>query len=375
MAEIKLPVRLNLNNKIYQKSIWESVQKVASGDRLNAPLLVEIDPTANCDFSCPECVSIDLLNKCSFSKDRLIELANELVELGVLVVIFVGGGEPLLHPAIGEAIRILGEANIKIGLITNGTFINKYAEILSKYTEWVRVSIDAATAETFELFRPHNSKFNVFNRVIENIRVFKKYNPKCIGYSYLLITRTNEKGEITESNFREVYQAGVLAKEIGCNYFEIKPVFDPITHQINSQPSELIQSLQKQMNKLSAIETENFHVIYPQGLVELITGEYMAKLEPYGKCFICELRALITPHGLYICPMYRGKERMLYGDINEKSLKEVWLSQKRHKLIDSINPFNDCLPKCSRHLSNIEIFEISKGDFNCPIVEDFDLFF
>lgn len=372
---MKLSVRLALKNKIYQKSLWESVLKVARGERLESPILVEIDPTSYCDFSCPECVSGDLLNRSNFSRKRLIELAYELVDLGVLVVIFVGGGEPLAHPAIGEAIEILGEAGIKIGVITNGTYIDKYVVQLSKYSEWVRVSMDAGSMETYAKFRPHNSGKNVFNRVIENIKCLSTYNPKCIGYSYLLISRINGKGEVIDSNFHEVYKAGVLAKEIGCDYIEIKPVFDPQTHNINKQPIDLLQCLQEQIADLKQIEDDNFKIVYPQGFVELITGEYMAKLEPYGKCHICEMRALITPHGLYICPLYRGKEKMSYGDIKERSLKEVWQSYERNRLLDSINPYSDCLPKCSRHLSNIEIFEISRGNIRNDIIEDYDLFF
>lgn len=372
---MKLPVRLNLNNKLYQKSLWESVLMVANGKSLTAPLLVEVDPTSYCDFSCPECVSLNLLNKSKFSNERLINLAHELVDLGVLAVIFVGGGEPLAHPAIGEVFKILGKANIKIGIITNGTFINKHAEVLAKYTEWVRVSIDAGTPITYEIFRPHNSKTNVFFKIIENIKLLKSFNPKCIGYSYLLMSRQNNEGKILNSNFYEVYQAGLLAKEIGCNYFEIKPVFDPITHYINKQPKILLESLQEQMQKLKDIESEHFKIIYPQGLVELITDEYFAKLEPYGKCHICELRALITPHGLYICPLYRGKKEYLYGNINNRSLKDVWQSNERKNLIDKINPYTDCLPKCSRHLSNLEIFQISKGNEDFIIIDDYDLFF
>ena len=372
---LELQTRLNLSDKIYQKSIWESALKVAKGQRLEAPLLVEIDTTAYCDFFCPECVSFDLLNKSKFSTDRLIKLAYELVELGVLAVIFVGGGEPLAHPAIGEVIRILGEANIKIGIITNGTLINRHLEVLSKYTEWVRISVDAGTSETFEIFRPHNSNKNAFNYIINNIKLLKKHNPKCIGYSYLLMSRSNEKGEIISSNFHEVFEAAVLAKEIGCDYFEIKPVFDPVTHRIIKQPLALIQSLLLQMDKLNNIISDNYKVIYPQGLVELITDEYMAKIKPYGKCHICEMRALITPHGLYICPLYRGKENMKYGDIKDKSFKDAWQSKGREQLIDSVIPSKDCLPKCSRHISNLEIYEISKGNINKNVTDDYDLFF
>lgn len=375
MKKLELATRLNLSNKLYQQSLWPAVQKVAEGKILDAPILVEIDTTTHCDFACPECVSGNLLNNGGFSRERLIELAHEIVEAGVLVVIFVGGGEPLAHPAIGDVLTILGEAGVKIGIITSGTLINKYVEPLSRYTDWVRVSVDAATPETFEVFRPHRSGKNGFARVIANMQLLKEYGARCVGFSFLLMTRQDQNGEIIASNYHEVFAGGVLAKELGCDYFEVKPVFDPVTHVVIPQPPMLLDTLRQQLGALEAIEDERFRVIYPQALVELLTQEYMAKLEPYGKCHICELRSLITPHGLYICPLYRGKDHMRFGDVKTMSLKEVWNSRQRIELMESIEPHKDCLPKCSRHLSNLDIFRMTKGEIQPTVIEDFDLFF
>lgn len=375
MDPLEIPTRLNLSNKLYQRSLWPAVQKVAARETLDAPILVEIDATTNCDLACPECVSSNLLNNGGFSRQRLLELAHEIVDAGILAVIFVGGGEPLVHPAIGDVLRILGEASINVGVITNGTFIDRYAEQLSSYTEWVRVSVDAATPETFEYFRPHRSGKNVFARVTSNIRLLKECGAKCVGYSFLLMTRQDETGQIVASNYHELFDGGVMAKSLGCDYFEVKPVFDPVTHHITPQPQPLLDDLKHQLDQLKAIEDEGFRVIYPQALVELLTQEYMARLEPYGKCHICELRGLITPHGMYICPLYRGKDYMRFGDVKTMSLKEVWGGQRRKEIMESFNPYKDCLPKCSRHLSNIEIFRLAKGEPVPPIVENFDLFF
>ena len=69
-------------------------------------------------------------------------------------MILIGGGEPLAHPRIADLIQLLGENEIAIGLTTNGTFIDRHVEQISRYCSWTRVSIDAATKETFDTLRP-----------------------------------------------------------------------------------------------------------------------------------------------------------------------------------------------------------------------------
>ena len=101
----------------------------------------------------------------------------------------------------------------------------------------------------------------------------------------------------------------------------------------------------------------------------------MAKLYDYGKCHISELRTLIAPHGVYICPLYRGKAQYSFGDPTTQTLREIWASPRRAELMNAIKPCRDCLPKCSRHLSNMEIDRIGKGAHTHSLLDDFDLFF
>src|SRR5712691_5990111 len=98
---------LELAKKLHQQSVWEEAVTVAREGRSSRPIVVELDPTSHCDLGCPECISDQVLHGDAFSSARLIELAHELVELPVRAVILIGGGEPLLHPAISRVIEIL----------------------------------------------------------------------------------------------------------------------------------------------------------------------------------------------------------------------------------------------------------------------------
>jgi len=363
----------NIKDKLYQRSIWPKVAKVAAGEMLSAPFLVEIDPTSFCDMSCPECLSRDMLNSTKFSRKRLIEIANELVAMGVKAVVFVGGGEPLIHPAISQAIEICGTGGMKVAVVTNGIQLHKYINVLVRYVEWVRVSVDAATPETFRRFRPHISKKDVFCKIIDNMRNLKRAGMKTLGFSFLLITRKNND-RIVDSNLSDLYQAGVLAKSIGCDYFEIKPLFDPKTQIVYEQPAEVISQFRRDLDRLRMIEDSSFRVILSQALLELVDGKFMAKLYDYGKCHLAELRSLITPSGMYFCYMFRGDPLYSFGDPVHESIFDIWHGSRRIELTNSIKPYRDCLPKCPRHLSNIDIDLISKELVKISLVDDFDFF-
>lgn len=80
----------------------------------------------------------------------LLRVLGELEALGTRHVDFVGRGEPLLHPRLldhlGEAVR----RGFRVGLTTNGTRLSGRAAALSAIgLAHVRISLDAATAETY----------------------------------------------------------------------------------------------------------------------------------------------------------------------------------------------------------------------------------
>jgi len=364
---------LDLRNKLHQRSLRPDLNTVVGGGTLDVPFMVELDPTSYCDLACPECVSKDLLNSSQFSRERLMKLASELVDTGVKAVIFVGGGEPLIHPAMAQAIEICGRGGLKIGIITNGTQLGKYTELLARYAEWVRVSVDAARPQTFARFRPHRSGRNLFHPILENMRALKSAGLRTLGFSFLLMSR-EERGEVIESNHNEIFEAGLLAKSIGCNYLEVKAVFDPVTHVVCPQPPLLLREVEGQLERVRSLEDDSFRVVPSQSLIELMSGDFLANLYDYGKCHVSELRTLISPHGVYVCPLYRGKVEYSFGDPTRQSLREIWSGRGRAEIMASLRPCVDCLPKCSRHLSNIEIDRIAGGLASPPMVDDFDFF-
>ncbi|MET8543719.1 radical SAM protein [Kitasatospora sp. NPDC004799] len=341
---------LDLVGKLYQRSVHPAVLQVARGGRLSSPLVVDLDPTTVCDLACPECISSQVLHQGQLGQDRILRLAHELADSGVRAVILIGGGEPLMHRTIGQVIEVLHGAGIRIGLVTNGTQIHRHIDRLAPMLSWVRVSIDAGTAETYAAFRPARGKRSVFPQVIENMRLLAGRKAGRLGYSFLLMQRLDEDGRVTESNYHEVYRAGVLAKEIGCDYFEVKAMLDEDHYTVNQRADD-IAAVEEQIARLRELEDDAFHVLHSSNWQAVRHHTDSVQPKDYHRCAVAELRTTITPTGVFVCPYHRGNPKGRIGDIQQSSFAELWAAADT----GVIDPSTDCRFVCARHPSNQEI--------------------
>ncbi|QZZ29075.1 radical SAM protein [Streptomyces sp. ST1015] len=365
---------LDLRGKLYQRSIHPSVRQVALGRRLSAPLVVDLDPTTVCDLACPECISSQVLHHGQIGPDRIVKLAHELAESDVRAVILIGGGEPLLHRAIGEIVEVLHGAGIKLGLVTNGTQIDRHLDRLAECLSWVRVSVDAGTADTYQLFRPSRGKRSMFPQVIENMRKLAERGRGRLGYSFLLMQRFDEDGKVTESNYDEVHRAGLLAREIGCDYFEVKAMLDEDHYTVN-QRAEDIAAVEEQIARLRELESDSFHVLHSSNWQAVRRGTDPVQPKDYHHCAITELRTTVTPTGVFVCPYHRGNPKGRIGDIQRSGFAELWADADT----SVIDPGKDCQFVCARHGSNQEIARIGRrpepdGTGSDELIDDFDPF-
>lgn len=375
--------QLNLANKLRQKSIVQHINVVNWDKTSDAPIVVELDPTTACNLACPDCISRDLLNQGYFSRERLRSLIKELVEAGVKAVIFIGGGEPLAHPEIGWAIEYLGKHGVQIGITTNGLLIKRYLEPISKYANWVRVSMDAGTSETFQRIRPSPSGKSEFDKAIDNMRALAKVKKGKLGYSFMIYQEgkfdapvTGKDKKIPLSNYtnaHEIATAADIAKAIGCDYFEIKPMYD-INHFAIMQRQELITIVKQQLDRVSAHNSENFKVLYATKLLQTLSDGEAIEEKDYTRCAVAQLRTLITPSGAYVCPYFRGKDHKRIGDLSENSLKEVWHGDQRKSVMADLNPSIDCKMHCIRHDSNMMIEDLVQHNQPVETINDYDFF-
>jgi MoaA/NifB/PqqE/SkfB family radical SAM enzyme len=376
---------LDLTSKLSQKSVITYLKSVNWSNGSKSPFVVELDPTSQCNLACPDCISGELLNKDEIPTTRLLSLVDEIIDAGVKAVILIGGGEPMMHPAIGEVIRRLGEAKVKIGITTNGLFLKKYLEITAEYASWVRVSMDAGSSETFNKIRPSRTGKSLFDIAIKNMAEFAKLKKGKLGYSFMIYNEGDygfrgipivagalDKVAHIKTNVNEIFQAAQLAKDIGCDYFEIKPMYD-INHFSVMQPENVSRIVDEQLIKSRTLNTDQFKVLEATKLWASLHGESNLEPKKYKSCISAESRTLITPSGVYVCPYFRGVEHKNLGKIQAMSFNELWHGPVRREVIKNLDPSKDCPMQCIRHDSHLILNNWINGGYPLPN-EDFDLF-
>jgi radical SAM protein with 4Fe4S-binding SPASM domain len=122
-----------------------------------------------CNLRCIHCYS-DSENKPypgELSDEEGKHLLRDLADFGVPVILF-SGGEPLMHPAIFEFVRLAASSGIRAVLSTNGTLLTRETARKLKHAgaSYVGVSIDGLE-KTNDAFR---GKKGAFRASLEGIR-------------------------------------------------------------------------------------------------------------------------------------------------------------------------------------------------------------
>lgn len=376
---------LDLNGKLQQETVLHFLRRIDWKSGSRAPFVVELDPTSMCNLACPDCISGSLLNKDEIPSPRLLALTDEMIEAGVKAVILIGGGEPMMHTAISQVIERLGKAGVKIGITTNGLFLKKYLDVTAQFSSWVRVSMDAGSEETFNRIRPSRTGKSLFSTVIRNMELFALHKRGKLGYSFMiynqgqfgfkgipLVDGAFDKVRHIKTNVHEIYQAARLAREIGCDYFEVKPMYD-VEHFAIMQPPSITRVVEEQVTRAKELETDGFKVLEATKLWASLHGQSNLEPKAYHRCATAQTRTLITPSGVYVCPYFRGAEHKKIGDIMTQSFRQLWDGPIRQGVVSALDPSKDCAMHCIRHDSNQTLERWIAGGFPLPNT-DFDLF-
>lgn len=365
---------MNIVEKLHQNFVINRISSTDWNKGSSGPLIVELDTTEACDLACPGCVSEELMEAGrKFSSERLLELAHEFKNIGVKGVVLIGGGEPLAHPAIGTFMQFLGENDISIGITTNGSFIDKYIDIIAKHSNWTRVSMDSSTAEMFLKLRPAKGGGSKFNHIVDNMRKLAKIKKGKLGFSFLI--RTEVEGPNVVSNIHEIYDAAALAKDIGCDYFEVKPSYQyrgNSVHSLVRHNSDKMEEAKKQIEKLEDLVSDDFAIIKAITLDASLAGAQEDQPKKYKMCPATELRTLVTPSGVYVCPYWRGKDDFRVGDAVTTSMDDIWKSDERKNIQNWLNASLHCPFHCLRHETNLEIYKIINDTLNGIEIQSLD---
>lgn len=129
------------------KSITEGANRLLLARRLFSarvlrryrPLLVNIETTLRCNLACRFCDKSSPQGP-QMDTERACRLIDDLADAGTCSVCF-DGGEPLLHPGIGEIIAHARRRDLRVALSTNGTLIPQRPDAW-KQANVIKISLD-----------------------------------------------------------------------------------------------------------------------------------------------------------------------------------------------------------------------------------------
>lgn len=320
---------------------------------LAAPATITVDPSNSCNLDCSWCNSQSVRQSDSSLLDT--EIMRELPKFlgnwskskkypGVESVCIAGGGEPLTHPYVQEFVEGLDLYDIKAGVITNGVLLDR-VDLSS--AEWIGVSVDAGTKETFEKLKGKD----LFGRVIRNLEgVVNKGNlgqpgqGHGVSYKYLL----------HPENVGEVYEAARIAKQSGCRNLHIRPFGNPWDRDLKTPFSYSdIQEFREQLERARELEDDTFGVF---GITHKFDGD-LRKSNDFERCNAVLMTAAIQPakkgFNYGHCCDRRGDPNLTIHMDSLKEIRDYWGSDE-HLAKADIDP-KSC-PRCTYQPHN-KIYE------------------
>lgn len=317
------------NLKIFAHA--DKFDKIRSGERIS-PLYVRLKPTNFCNHRCYYCSYADhdlglrdIVNRQDqIPWGKMQEIIADFADIGVKAVTFSGGGEPLVYPYIIETILGMKEAGVETSIITNGQLLSHdRAEALTD-AKWVRISCDAADAETYS--RQRGIPLEAFDEVCRNIKAFaKNKKTSCeLGINFV----------INHENANQVYEMALLANELGVNHIKFAA---RITKDLFEYHKPFKNSVIEQLHRAETeFENTSFRVI------NKYEGDFdtaMVFHRQYHKCYISNLVTTIAADSkVYFCHDKAYVSNGIVGDLNNMSFKQLWFSDesiKRYKEFDA----------------------------------------
>jgi sulfatase maturation enzyme AslB (radical SAM superfamily) len=368
-------------NPSHESKIFNPRSKVfANVDRVlehletgyTAPVLIEVDPSNACNHACSFCLSsyihfdkykgTETFSRALMSRDVLMDLCKDFVDMGVRAVNWTGGGEPTLNRHLKEAIAYCGSKGIKMGMFTNGTLFDKWDmfETLVDNMTWIRISIDAGTKETYNDVRKAKGKQD-WHKMVENltklIEVNKSRGNKIdIGVGYV----------ISPDTYHEIVDYANFFKDFDLTYCQYKP--EVVIREDGGEQRDLAfwrDDVGPLLEEAEKILGDKFQ----------INGYKLEDLETdrekfgrnYKKCLGSQISPCIGADGhVYVCTNHRGWKQYSYGCLYDgKTFNEIWNDiQTRQAVmykIEEEEKFSNCTKLCKPHESNKAVWDISQG--------------
>jgi MoaA/NifB/PqqE/SkfB family radical SAM enzyme len=330
------------------------------------PVTMELDVSSACNHKCFWCVDPPGSHEGVFMQ---VPIARRIMEeakaLGVLGIVFKGGGESTLHPHLAKILEIADSLGFEVGLITHGGNLNsELIDSIVKYCDYVRISVDGPTPEDRKEIHGVNDLFSVIQGVKSMLNRRGSKRHPVIGLTFCL--------DYSRCNL--IYNCLQLGEEIKPDYVLIRPPFYEEVGFPSPYTPEEAATLRAKMRDICEGYSGSFAVMVGNWIGDrelekegqnikqdlarrdiVISERKYNGIEHYTRrCPASSLVCVVTANGeVYGCCCLRDIKEFSFGYIDynaNKDFKYVMTGSQRKESLNKMNKV-ECLKYCTHPLS------------------------
>ncbi len=319
---------LDLYNFDFSKKIFFHPEKIVlyKQGRRPFPTTLEVDLTDRCNHRCFFCYSTKYLktNPASLDTNVIKQRLKEAYGLGTRGISFTGGGEPMVHKDFLEILGYSKNIGLDNGLMTNGSLINsKNAVELNRFLQWIRISMGGGDRSSYKFVQGVDQ----FERIIDNIKLLSQARVEMksklnIGIRVLVL----------KENIYSLEKLANILSNTNINYLQLAP-----DQFANDEGKFWNDDKTQQVFKI-------VNDVLKQNDIKLLRSGYSIiqdQLDYPRTCYAHFFQAAITAEGeLTFCKNCRGNGKYYLGNINQKSLREIWNDDIVKNIESWIKPSN-----------------------------------
>lgn len=346
---------LNTNLKIFNYP--DKIRSLPGDvDAVLPPVHVRIKPTNICNHDCWFCayrqddfqLGETMVERDQIPLDKMMEVVDDLIDMGVKAVTFSGGGEPFVYPHLLKTVRRLADHRIPFASLTNGSRLSgEIAEVFAEHGIWVRVSLDGWDGPSYARFR--SVKETEFAKVLANMESFKKLGGRCVLSTVIVVGSENAP---------HLHELVSRLAPLGMDSIKISPV---IVSNDGAENTAYHQPHFEQVKDQVARAIADF------GHATEISDAFNIQLQTfeksYGWCPMLQIRPVIGADlNVYSCQDKAYNPDGLLFSIKDRRFKEAWQANKAQFL--RVDPARHCNHHCVAHGSNKLLLEYLDADPN-----------
>jgi len=338
------------------KLLWHMDRVISYFDKGEKvpPIHIDIGIAKFCNLNCVFCYGIfQNRKKTIIQRDALLQTMKDAGEIGVKSIAVIGDGEPTMNPYYFEALDAGKKVGLSLATSTNGVLLDTDSKLenILRNCEWMRFCFSAGTREGYKKIHGVDRYDKVVKNIERMVYLKEKHKYGCdIGLQAVFVPNLMEEEMIEEAK---------LARNLGVDYFVIKQCSLPEGNKkvggISFSPEDydkpkVIESLKK----AESYSNDKTDVIVKWDLIR------QKGRRPYDGCLSVPFISEISGNGdWYPCGYMFGENSRFkeykFGNVHEKSLKEIFHSDRYWDIIDKMKKFDvhrDCAGACRLDKTN-----------------------